>query len=381
MSILYRLKRSNKVKLLLNPLALITKRKYRPNKILEQVATDSDSFESVEIPLSSLLNNTDKAGKSAFEFQNPKVFCLQDGRVITDNVGSDCFITRNNELISEVTFSYVKGKKVPSSENLLFKRYFLTPSKTTLNTGVFSLLSGGGAKINYYHWFFDTLPRLKLLSESPYKTLVDKYLIANAKESYKLESLQYLGIRPEQLIESLDHPNIEARQIVVTTHPNQASLEPVPEWICQFLRTAFLPSTTIESTKRILISRQRASKRRIINEDRLFDELKKYNFERIFLEDLSFQDKVKVFSEANTVISPHGASLTNLVFSPAGAKVIEIFPPSSKHPAYKYIADIQGLDYAPYEGKSDTSQKNGKDLHADFYVEVDEIIDLIRTLD
>ncbi|CAA9378257.1 hypothetical protein AVDCRST_MAG94-4698 [uncultured Leptolyngbya sp.] len=46
------------------------------------------------------------------------------------------------------------------------------------------------------------------------------------------------------------------------------------------------------------------------------------------------------------IIGAHGAGLTNIVFCPQGAKVVEIFPTGAQTSfAYQQISAIVGLDY------------------------------------
>jgi hypothetical protein len=377
MNFLHRLKQSSKGKLLLNPFLLITRLKYRPKKVLRNKFLDDNSFDSVEISINSLHDPDTNPPSTNFNFSNPLIFCLKEGFITTDNRLSDCFITRKRELISEITFSYKKGKKVATEDNIIFQRYFLLPPLKTFSGGVFSLLSGGGASINYYHWLFDTLPRLKILSESPYKNLVTAYLVPNMKESYKIETLEFFNIGQEQIIDSVKYPNIKADHIIAATHPNSLHREAIPKWICQFLRSSFLTELHQSGHRHIFISRKKASKRRIINEDLLFKELEKLNFERIFLEDFSFREKIEIFSTSKVIVSPHGASLANLVFAPSNAKVLEIFPPKTKHNVYKNIAENQNLPYSTYTGVPDTNASDVSDLHADFMVDIDEIVRLL----
>lgn len=78
------------------------------------------------------------------------------------------------------------------------------------------------------------------------------------------------------------------------------------------------------SHKKIYISRIKAHRRRILNEDALEKLLLVYGFEKVFMEDLSFTDQRKLMAETSVLISNHGAGLTNMVFMPMGATIIEL---------------------------------------------------------
>jgi capsular polysaccharide biosynthesis protein len=64
-------------------------------------------------------------------------------------------------------------------------------------------------------------------------------------------------------------------------------------------------------------------KRQIINETDLCDTLKKYGVQILFLEDLQLDDKIKLFKDAETIISPNSGGLLFSLFS-ENTKIIEI---------------------------------------------------------
>lgn len=52
--------------------------------------------------------------------------------------------------------------------------------------------------------------------------------------------------------------------------------------------------------------------------------IKKYNFDVVFLEDLIFSEKIKLFQESEVIISTLGSQLTFVLFSNLKSKIIEI---------------------------------------------------------
>ena len=89
-------------------------------------------------------------------------------------------------------------------------------------------------------------------------------------------------------------------------------------------------SRNSKSLKRIYISRKLAVKRHLTNEEEFLPLLKKYNFRKVFLEEMSILEQVELFRNASHVIAAHGAGLTNVLFAPADVKILEIRPlPSS----------------------------------------------------
>lgn len=75
---------------------------------------------------------------------------------------------------------------------------------------------------------------------------------------------------------------------------------------------------------KFIISRSDASTRKIVNEQELFESLKDFGFSLISLDKLTFIEQINLFYHAEMVISPHGASLTNLLWCNHRPRVVEI---------------------------------------------------------
>ena len=336
--------------------------KYKPVKVLSEVSFIKGIFSSEEVvPLKNLHNSNVN-----------QIFQISTGRIDTDNCYSDCFITKNRELIHDISFSYAEGKHIHALKNNIFDRFQNSRKPITIHGNIFSLLSGGGPQNNYYHWLFDSLSRLKILQGSNYNKNIDFYYVPNYSK-FKKESLLCLGIQEEQIIDSKKISNLIANSVIATNHPNRL---PVPYWICEFLRSSFLHdgNTNLINSRRIYISRNKAKNRRILNEKLLFEKLSKLGFELLYLEELSFREQVNFFSESNTIISPHGAGLANLVFCKPGTKIIEIFPPNSYSNIFENISRNVGLNYFSCEGSGIDKINNMPNLHSDFNVNYSQIL-------
>ena len=76
--------------------------------------------------------------------------------------------------------------------------------------------------------------------------------------------------------------------------------------------------------ERIYISRRDAATRRVVNEDEVVDFLKSQGFEVVVAGKLPLSRQIAAFANAKVIVGPHGAGLSNMVFAPPGAKVIEL---------------------------------------------------------
>ena len=78
--------------------------------------------------------------------------------------------------------------------------------------------------------------------------------------------------------------------------------------------------------KKFFISRQNCGARNLINESDVAKKLKNYGYQMIDLNDMDILKQIKMFSRADTIISPTGSGLANIVFCNPGTKIIEISP-------------------------------------------------------
>jgi capsular polysaccharide biosynthesis protein len=120
----------------------------------------------------------------------------------------------------------------------------------------------------------------------------------------------------------------------------------------------------------VYITRDKAIGRRVSNEDELMEMLSEYGFKKYHLEDRTVVENVRLFSNANLVVSPHGAGLTDIMFCD-DCTVIEMFG-SRENDAYEQLSRHVGLDYIGIDCESDAT-----DITAD----IDRIEKIVRRKD
>jgi hypothetical protein len=113
----------------------------------------------------------------------------------------------------------------------------------------------------------------------------------------------------------------------------------------------------IEVPKFVYIERTNTPRRRILNQIEIDNILQHKNFEKVHFNFQNYLYQIAVFRKARVIISVHGASLANLIWSKS-SKVIEIFPQNLRPKNYLNIAAQQGLDYqallgSPMQGRED----------------------------
>lgn len=306
---------------------------------------------------------------------NYEIVRIPNGRLYTNNVDTIAAITSDNKLIARVSYQYKVDAKIDSINNKIFtQRYFIKPRY--IAGTVFSMLSGNGPVNNIAHWFFDSIPRIHLLKESGLFNEVDYFVVPAYVYDYQKDSLDLLGITDDKVIAGKEDLHIIAKNLIMSSHPRGERSFLLPKWISEFLRKEYLKHTRVDPQmpKYIYISRKDSVLRRVTNEDALVDVLSKYGFQIILNSKLTLIDKIKLFRNAEVIVSASGAGLTSLFFCQSGSTAIELFPQGFVFTHYYNIAIHNGMKYFPLICKNNRPSQNMKDGQLeDLYVDLSEI--------
>ena len=197
------------------------------------------------------------------------------------------------------------------------RRYEATATEWLRHDETLVVVGGCG---NYYHWLIDYLPRLMLV-EGMAQYDDCRFVINEPLAPHQRQALALLEIDLQRGLPLAPHQAIEAPRVVVPTlMSNTTVCHPV---VPRMLRQAF-PATASGGPKRIYLSRDDASNRRLSNEAELVTLLERHGFVKVVAGGLSFQQQIDLFAGAEVIVAVHGAGLTNLVFSAPGTRVIEI---------------------------------------------------------
>lgn len=123
----------------------------------------------------------------------------------------------------------------------------------------------------------------------------------------------------------------------------------------------FGPSTT-RRPERIYISRSRAAMRRVENESEVMSMLEARGFRWVDLDGMPHSEQFSIFSRAAVVVGPHGAGFTNIIHSPPGCVVLDVFP-STPIPYFRWLSASCGHRYSWMRGEY--PDKNVERFHVD----------------
>ncbi len=229
---------------------------------------------------------------------------------------------------------------------------------------------------------FDVVARIDLLRRT--NLLIDKFVFNRCEKKFQIETIAALGIKQSQLIESRFFPHIKAQKLVVPcSYKSQKGNLRVSKWCCEFLRSLFLKSETIEKSsskpQRIYISRNLASWRRVVNEEEVVNVLEKFGFISLTLESMSIAEQALYMAAAKVILAPHGAGLTNLVFCSPGTKVIEIFSPKYITSFYSQISNLCNLPHYYLIGENFENDNSGEiPWKPDILVDVNKLLKIMK---
>jgi hypothetical protein len=245
---------------------------------------------------------------------------------------------------------------------------------------------------NFWHWTVDTLTQLEGVEYYQQQTGIKPKLIVESNlRSWQRDSLKLLGYDEDNLIIWQDFRRTVNKLIVPSFRRSYEEIHgEISVTACQWLRQKILNNISLlegdraasrrhrfSFSPKVFISRSKALGRRINNETEVIEALNPLGFTTYILEEMSYVEQVKLFAQAQVIVAPHGAGLTNLIFADNpiilelfGAYVGREFANLARGMGFKYGC----LGCPPPRGE--VRQKDG-----DMIVNVSELIELLGRME
>lgn len=308
--------------------------------------------------------------KREYEKISPAAFVatVPGGRVFGEY---GAIITSGDKLLEDV--SRVHGNKSVETHPV-FSQVKLPKLLTLAGDGAVLSVAGGHG---FFHWMFDLLPRLHLLRQADVDLdSVDWFIVNELRLPFQHETLAHFNIFEDRIVESKKSPHVKLKKLILPSLAGRTGN--MPNWVCQFLRQEFLSAqntSDFSDYDRIYVSRNASNRRKILNEAALLPILSKFGFRRVQLENFSIYQQANLFSNAQIVISPHGAGLSNLVFCQPKTKVIEIFSPNYVNVCFWSLSNQMRLEYYYLLGEGDrpTGTQDPHKSRENITVNLDEV--------
>lgn len=208
---------------------------------------------------------------------------------------------------------------------------------------------------NYYHLLIEALPRLLALERT---TLLSspgdvQLLCPGGLSATDRFFLAKLGLDRLPILEVEAGPLYTTEALVLSSLKTQLQSGFLPPWYAQTMQERLLPARPSKRAKRLFISRERAWRRGIANNAAVTAALRDYGFEPVVMEELTPQQQIEIVYDAEAVVAPHGAGLTNILFG-RHLRVLELFPGTEIAPHYVFLAASLGHHYEYLLGTEQT---------------------------
>ncbi len=177
----------------------------------------------------------------------------------------------------------------------------------------------------YFHWLTDCMQRIELIEDklTEYPVLIPESFLKDnyVYDSLKLLDIPYIIIKKDTLY--------KVNKLIITSHVGRAGnyykkiINRVANRFTKNLK-GLKNVENINLSKRIWVSRELASKRKIKNFNEIEPVLKKYKFQIVNFENLSFKDQIYISHNAEIIAGLHGAGLSNMLFMKKNSLIIEV---------------------------------------------------------
>ena len=270
-----------------------------------------------------------KLAARSFNFQVDYSLGFRQKEVFTVNLSAITFLGNSGASISG---DMVITESVFDAQRLVKSPAFKTPAWMGFSQkkkGLFtSILHLPWAEQSNYHWFLDCLPRLYYLLETVQEPV--QIIVAEHMPAFQLETLVFLlkDYNNFSLVSINKHSKWQLPLFVFSSFVAHHNSGYLPVNVLNSIREKVWRGYEVEPSvgnNRIYISRCKAKKRRILNEEALVQVLEQHRFQIVLAEELTYKQQVQLFYNAMYIIAPHGAGLTNILFSKQ-CKVWELHP-------------------------------------------------------
>lgn len=195
----------------------------------------------------------------------------------------------------------------------------------------------------YFHWMLEQLPKLEgvdrwVSGTGAWPTLI----VQKDPPKFVTETLDMMG---HKWMETNGH--ILAKTLLVPSHRrHQGRTAP---GAVRWLRENINRAEGISTYSKMIISRDGASERRLLNEAEVWAAVGS-EWGRTMMEQFTVSHQAKYWNELEAVIAPHGGGLANMVFGDKLA-IVEIFG-SYVNPCFFTLASVCGHNYIPIQGEA-----------------------------
>lgn len=261
-----------------------------------------------------------------------------------------------------------------SALSQLIREVSISPSGTI---GEAFLAMADDSPENFCHWVANIIPRTVLApSEAP-------ILMSEPQTQFQKDSVELIGIAERIFcLESQKAYKVDKLVVSTTTgeylkHPAQrGALWAIQAWD-SIKNSAENSISRKQRSKYMYVSRETASRRKLLPVTDVSDVIEQLGFESVCLEELSFSEQVEHFMDAEIVLGPHGAGLAGVSFMNPNSTLVEIHGHDYGTPAFKLLSAYRKVNYYSITGTNiELEVGNRSDILVDSRI-LKECLDLV----
>jgi len=236
----------------------------------------------------------------------------------------------------------------------------------------------GSSQVSFYHFMTEVVGDWWFLQQMGYRERDFSAIVVHGQRTeWQEEILDMLRI-PES--KRRYHFEVKEKRVdLVLPYRTKGDAVAVPAWMCDALWSELGRGVASGAgTRKLYLSRKSAPRRRMVNEADLTTRLKSIGFEIRQLDGMTVSEQQALLASARVVVAEHGAALTNIVWCPADATVIDIHSTVPANPCFKILADLRGLRYIPI-----FSPESRREEHGDWSIReeaIGRVLDAVREL-
>lgn len=203
--------------------------------------------------------------------------------------------------------------------------------------------------INFGHWLLEDLPRLRAYDHYENETgRKPKILLKKDPPSWMVETIELLGFTSSDWIVR-DGGSASVSRLVVpklsAVHSWDPQFQPSDRrWVSEQMKSQIDLNAGRPFSNRVFVSRQGQSRRYVENFDEVMSRISALGFEAVRPEELSIEDQIRLFDQADIIAGVTGSAFANIVFA-CDAILVQIVPDGTEIPPWYVYTAEQGLDY------------------------------------
>lgn len=261
-------------------------------------------------------------------------------------------------------------------------------SGTSIEKGI---MLCGTASYNYYHWLVEFLPKYHLIERlniAQYPLLVDEVVLNTPQLYQSLEAINTLNL---QIIPIKQNHNYFVQELVYPSLMSWTAINIRPQLTVKYT-DSFTSAIAIRYLRRKLVQRKKIGSRRIylsrsgttnrkFNEDEVINTCKKFNYEIVYPQQLSFAEQIHLFSQAHIIVSASGAGLTNMIFAPSGTKILCLKNSKDDLTVFSNLAEILKHNLIFLHGTVDKSDSTQYHYQKRFNIDTSKLEDALKRIE